>query len=142
MILSINNDLFHHLRSMVYILSIQKMQGEVFFKIIHNTLQSATKFVEPLFSAALKNELKNLPHLETQYHYNPIPFPAFRLIYQGGIGQSKGIEAKTIQKCCTLNDNALATVSQSVGRSLVQTIFRSTLSSGKFTRYSILKHIL
>ena len=60
----------------------------------------------------------------------------------GGVGQSKGIEAKNIQKCCTLNDNALATVSQSVGRSLVQTIFRSTLSSGKFTRYSILKHKL
>lgn len=114
-------------------------------KIIHNTLQSATKIVEPLLSAALKNELKNLPHLETQYHYNPIPFPAFRLIYQrggGGVGQSKGIEAKNIQKCCTLNDNALATVSQSVGRFLVQTIFRSTLSSGKFTRYSILTHKL
>ena len=90
--------------------------------------------------------LKNLPHLETQYHYNPIPFPAFRLIYHGGGGggaggQSKGIEAKNIQKC-TLNDNALATVSQSVGRFLVQTIFRSTLSSGKFTRYSILTHKL
>ena len=121
----------------------QKCRVKFFFKIIHNTLQSATKFVEPLFSAALKNELKNLPHLETQYHYNPIPFPAFRLIYHGGgsVGQSKGIEAKNIQKC-TLNDNALATVSQSVGRFLVQTIFRSTLSSGKFTRYSILKHKL
>ena len=120
----------------------KKCRVNFFFLIIHNTLQSATKFFEPLFSAALKNELKNLPHLETQYHYNPIPFPAFRLIYQGGVGQSKGIEAKTIQKCCTLNDNALATVSQSVGRSLVQTIFPSTLSSGKFTRYSILKHKL
>ena len=124
----------------------KKCRVKFFFLIIHNTLQSATKIVEPLFSAALKNELKNLPHLEKQYHYNPIPFPAFRLIYQGvgggGVGQSKGIEAKNIQKCCTLNDNALATVSQSVGRSLVQTIFRSTLSSGKFTRYSILKHKL
>ena len=63
-----------------------------FFKLftIHNTLQSATKIVEPLLSAALKNELKNLPHLETQYHHNPIPFPAFRLIYQRGGGGGGG----------------------------------------------------
>ena len=120
----------------------KKCRVKFFFKLltIHYNLRQNS--LSRFFYAALKNELKNLLHLETQYHYTPIPFPAFRLIYQGGVGQSKGIEAKTIQKCCTLNDNALATVSQIVGRSLVQTIFRSTLSSGKYTRYSILKHNL
>ena len=90
-----------------------------------------------------------MPHLKmklkiyhTSKHNTTIPFPAFRLIYREEVGQSKGIEAKTIQKCCTLNDNALATVPQIVDRSLVQTIFRSTLSSGKYTRYSIVKHKL
>ena len=87
----------------------------------------------------------NLKIYHTSKHNTTItlyPFPYSDSFYQGGVSQSKGIKAKTIQKCCTLNDNALATVSQSVGRSLVQTIFRSTLSSGKFTCYSILKHKL
>ena len=72
----------------------KKSRVKFFFLIIHNALQSATKFVEPLFSAALKNELKNLPHLETQYHYNTIPFPAFRLIYQEGGGGVKVRESR------------------------------------------------
>ena len=89
----------------------------------------------------------NLKIYHTSKHNTTItlyPFPHSDSFITGGggaVGQSKGIEAKNIQKC-TLNDNALATVSQSVGRFLVQTIFRSTLSSGKFTRYSILKHKL
>ena len=59
-----------------------------------------------------------MPHLKmklkiyhTSKHNTTIP------LYREEVGQSKGIEAKTIQKCCTLNDNALATVSQIVGRS-------------------------
>lgn len=117
----------------------KKCRVNFFFKLftIHYNLRqnSLSRFFMPHLKL-------NLKIYHTSKHNSPIPFPAFRLIYQGGVGQSKGIEAKTIQKCCTLNDNALATVSQIVGRSLVQTIFRSTLSTGKYTRYSILKHKL
>ena len=120
----------------------KKCRVKFFFKLftIHYNLRqnSLSRFFLPHLKM-------NLKIYHTSKHNTTItlyPFPHSDSFIRGGIAQSKGIEAKTIQKCCTLNDNALATVSQSVGRSLVQTIFRSMLSSGKFTRYSILKHIL
>ena len=77
------------------------------------------------FLAVLKNEIKNIPHLEIQYPY-PIPFPAFNTaraqttdsFFRGRVGQTK-----TIHKCCDLHGTVWAIVSQIVGESFVQTLF-------------------
>ena len=59
------------------------------------------------------------------------------LVYQRKVGQSEGIEAKTIQKCYDLNGMRWAIVSQIVGESFVQIIFSNCY--GKYIYHYIYK---
>ena len=59
------------------------------------------------------------------------------LVYQRKVGQSEGIEAKTIQKCYDLNGMRWAIVSQIVGESFVQILFSNCY--GKYIYHYIYK---